>query len=276
MRSGTRSPLLAAGLCCVAFGAALVLAYVVGPAGRLDAQALHGLISVDRPAFHPVGNAIARSAGALPIAAVLALLFAWGWKLGRRREAIAAVAMVAAANLSAVLLQILLAHPRIYPVLGSNQDGVEAFPSGHATGAMSIALAAVLVAPYRARGAVAAAAVVYVSAVCISILVLSWHLPSDVVAGLLVAAAFFFLAVAAIRSRAERPTRPRARRQGAALWPVLGGLALVLLAGLVALVSASDGLLSFARLNTAATVTGFAIMAVSAALVASAASLSDR
>ncbi len=75
----------------------------------------------------------------------------------------------------------------------------EAYPSGHATSAMSIALAAVLVAPPRLRVAVACGAAAYVIAVSTSLLVIGWHLPSDVLGGLLITSGFFFLVVAALR-----------------------------------------------------------------------------
>jgi membrane-associated phospholipid phosphatase len=265
-------------LCWVAFVVVLGFAYGVDPAGRLDANALHGLMSLNRPFFGSIGNLIVHSVDPLPLLAMLAVLFLWGWGLGRRREAIAAVAMVAAANLTALLLQALLAHPRFYPILGTNQVGTEAYPSGHATSAMSIALAVVLVAPERVRVPVASGAAAYAFAVSISLLVLSWHLPSDVVGGLLVASAFFFCAVAAIRVRASRPTRDRARPgAGLPLSPTFGGIAAALLVGaFVVALFQSEELLAFARLHTAATATALTIMAVSAGLVASAASIAHR
>lgn len=277
MRSTTR-PLLAAALCWIAFVVVLGLAYGVGPVGRLDANALHGLMSLNKPFFDSIGNLIVHSVDPLPLMAMLALLSLWAWTRGRRREAIAAVAMVAAANVTALLLQAVLAHPRFYSILGTNQVGAEAYPSGHATSAMSIALAAVLVAPERMRVAVASGAAAYAFAVSISLLVLSWHLPSDVVGGLLVASAFFFCAVAAIRTRASRPIRDRARPGvGLPLSPTFGGIALGLLVGaFVVALFQTEELVVFARLHTTATATALTIMAVSTGLVASAASIAHR
>ncbi len=93
--------------------------------------------------------------------------------------------------------------------------GAEAFPSGHATSAMSIALAAVLVAPARARVVVASVAAAYVIAVATSLLVISWHFPSDVLGGLLLSSGFFFLAVAAVREGAAAPRGRRGSESGA-------------------------------------------------------------
>jgi membrane-associated phospholipid phosphatase len=276
MRLTARSPLLAAAACFLAFAAVLAGAYAITPIGRLDAIALNGLMALDASIPHPVTREITHSADPLPAMLMLAVLFAWGWALGRRREALGAVALVAGANLIALILQVALAHPRFHPILGSNQVGAEAYPSGHATTAMSIALAAVLVAPVRLRVAVASGAAAYAIAVSTSLMVLGWHFPSDVLGGLLVSSGFFFLAVAAVRAGAAGRAGVAAKRVGLALSPGLGGAAVAVLAaaGLIAL-SRADELLAFARLHTVATLTALAVMAVSAGLVASATLISD-
>jgi membrane-associated phospholipid phosphatase len=276
MRLTARSPLVAAAACFLGFAAVLAGAYVIAPIGRLDAIALHGLMALDGPFSHRVDYVIVHSADPLPVTVVLAALFAWGWALGRRREAVGAVALVAGANLTGLILKVALAHPRFHPILGGDQVGAEAYPSGHATTAMSIALAAVLVAPVRLRVAVASGAAVYAITVSTWLLVLGWHFPSDVLGGLLVSSGFFFLAVAAIRAGAAGRAGVAAKRVGLALSPGLGGAAVAALAaaGLIAL-SRADELLAFARLHTVATVTALAVMAVSAGLVASATLISD-
>jgi len=276
MRLTARSPLLAAAACFLAFAAVLACAYAIAPIGRLDAIALNGLMGLDGLFSYPVDHVLTRSADPQPVMLMLAALFAWGWALGRRREALGAVALVAGANVTGLILQVALAHPRFHPILAGNQVGAEAYPSGHATSAMSIALAAVLVAPVRLRVAVASGAAAYVIAVSTSLMVLGWHFPSDVLGGLLVSSGFFFLAVAAIRVGAARQVGVAAQRVRLALSPGLGGAAVAVLAaaGLI-VVSRADELLAFARLNTVATVTALAVMAVSAGLVASAAMISD-
>jgi membrane-associated phospholipid phosphatase len=276
MRLTGRSPLVAAAACFLAFAAVLACAYAIAPIGRLDAIALHGLMALDGPVSFSVHLEIVHSADPKPVMLMLALLFALGWALGRRREALGAVALVAGANLTGLILQVALAHPRFHPILESEQVGAEAYPSGHATSAMSIALAAVLVAPPRLRAAVASGAAAYVIAISISLQVTGWHFPSDVLGGLLVASGFFFLVVAAIRAGAAGRAGVAAKRVGVALSPRLGGVAVAVLAAAVLIaLSLADELLAFARLNTAATVTALAIVAVSAGLVASATLISD-
>jgi membrane-associated phospholipid phosphatase len=276
MRLTARSPVLAAAACFLGFAAVLACAYAIAPIGRLDAIALHGLTSLQGPVSRVVGNPITHSADPLPVAVGLGALFAWGWSLGRRREALAAVALVAAANLTGLILQVMLAHPRYHSILGTTQVGAEAYPSGHATSAMSIALAAVLVAPTRLRVGVAAGAAAYVIAVSTALLVLGWHFPSDVLGGLLIASGFFFAVVAASRAGAAGRAGVAVQRVRLALSPGLGwaaGAALTA-AGLIVL-SRADEVLTFARLHTAATVTALAIVAVSAGLVASATLISE-
>jgi membrane-associated phospholipid phosphatase len=277
MRYNARTPLLAAGVCAVAFGALLACAYTVGQAERLDATALHGLGTLQGSWSAPLAHLAAHLADPLPLLVVLAALFAWGWARGRRREAVAALALVAGANVTTQLLKIVLAHPRIQPVLGNYQLGAEAFPSGHATASMSLGLAAVLVAPARLRVVIASVATAYVIAVSTSVLILEWHFPSDVVGGLLVASGFFFGAVAVVRHLAARESSPAARRgTGLALPRVAISPALAGLAGIAVLVVLrAQDLLSFARLHTVATATALAIMATSAALLASATLFAD-
>jgi membrane-associated phospholipid phosphatase len=277
VRSSIRSPLLAAAACFLAFGVVLAFAYTITAAGRVDAIALHGLTALDNSVSDLPAHVAVHSADPLPLLAMLGALFAWGWTTGRRREAVGAVGLVAAANLIGLGLKMALAHPRYHQILGGQQVGAEAFPSGHATTAMSIALAAVLVAPPRARVGVAFGAAAYVIAVATSLLVLSWHFPSDVLGGLLLSSGFFFLALAAVREGAGRRAGVVAQRARLALSPGLGGIGVALMAaaGLLAL-SRADELMAFARLHTVAAATALALMVISAGLVASATLIADR
>ena len=278
MRSSPRLPLLAAFGCAVAFAAVLACAYTVGPVERLDATALHGLGSIEGPLTSRLADLAAHLADPLPLLVMLSGLFAWGWAIGRRSQAVAAVALVAGANVTAQVLKVALAHPRIQPAFGPYpyQLGAEAFPSGHAAAAMSIGLAAVLVASARLRVVAASVATAYVAAVSTSVLILGWHYPSDVVGGLLVSSAFFFGAVAAVRHLGEREPRAEAPHARLALPHRLGEVALagVLGIALFALLGASEAA-SFARLHTTATATALAIMATCAALLAGAALIAD-
>ena len=72
-------------------------------------------------------------------------------------------------------------------------------------------LCAVLASPPRARPAVAAIGALFAAAVGLALLILAWHMPSDVLGGYLVATLWMALAVAALRVAERRwPTPPRA------------------------------------------------------------------
>ena len=86
--------------------------------------------------------------------------------------------------------------------------GAASWPSGHATAALALVLCAVLVAPARLRLLVAVVGAVF-AAPWASLLILAWHMPSDVIGGYLVAALWIALAVAALRARRAPPALSR-------------------------------------------------------------------
>ncbi len=250
----------------------LGVAYALAPFPRLDAAALNGLETLNGPVPYSLSNWIAHAADPLPLAAMLCVVVLVGLAVGRWRQALAAALAVGAANLATQILKVALAHPRYHGTL-PHQIEPAAFPSGHATAAMSIALAAVIVSPSRWRGLVAPFACTYPAAVSISILILGWHFPSDVLGGLLVAAAFAFGAVAILRFVVGgEVTSPRLLRLSPA--PVAVGLAALAFAGVYALARAGE-LASFAAAYTAAVAVALGTLLASAALTASASLLAD-
>lgn len=110
--------------------------------------------------------------------------------LVRRRPWLAAGAamIVLGSNLiTQVLKRVVLARPELV------EGGVKAYntlPSGHATVAMSVAAAVVLVVPYRHRALAGGMAVVYVTAVGVATVTAGWHRPSDVIAAWFVVGAW--------------------------------------------------------------------------------------
>ena len=126
----------------------------------------------------------------------------------RPRVALAVAAVMALAPLTAETLKPLLAHPHV-PV-GGVHIGAASWPSGHSTAALALALSAVLVAPAALRLLVATVGAVFALAVGCSLLILAWHMPSDVLGGYLVAAFWTALAVAALRAAERRWPTARA------------------------------------------------------------------
>jgi membrane-associated phospholipid phosphatase len=206
---------LAAWLACA--GALILLAlvaYGIDAAQRADASLLARFAALRESDLGTLARGLVHLGDPLPLLLMLAL--ACGIALWRRRplDALAAVVVVAGASLTTQVLKVLLAHPRVQPVLGEHQLNAIAFPSGHATAAASAAIAFAFVAPPRLRPAVLAAGLGLVAAVGCSVLVLRWHFPSDVLGGFLVASGWGFAVLAARRtierggpSRRAQPAR---------------------------------------------------------------------
>lgn len=191
--SGERTPawLLAAAFGLIVLVAILAWAVRDLPAFRgLDAEALveasgrdHGVLGdMARMTVHlgdPLAQALLLGAGA-----------AFAFACGRRDLAAVGLALALAADLTTLSLKHILAAPRFDHRLGEDQIGPDAFPSGHATAAFSLAFAWIVFARGGMRRAVAAVGVAAAIGVGISVVVLRWHFPSDAFGGFLVAAAW--------------------------------------------------------------------------------------
>jgi len=215
-----KAPLAAWIACAGALVGLALVAYGIDAAQRADATLLTKFIARDGT-FGSLADPIAHLGDPLPLLLMLAGACAIALWRGRRLDAAAAVAVVAGANLTTQLLKVALAHPRFQSVLGHDQLGPVAFPSGHSTAAASIAIAFLFVVPHRWRPAVAAIGACLVAAVGCSVMVLAWHFPSDVVGGILVASGWGFAVLAARRIAEGGGSGRRARASGspAALRP---------------------------------------------------------
>jgi membrane-associated phospholipid phosphatase len=200
-------PLWLAGLAVVALALLWVIAELV-PAVRLrDAVLLNHFVALETTHLNGVAERLPHLVNPLlfTIWSVGLVLVA----LARRRPrlALALAVILALAPLSAELLKPLLAHPHVR--IGYTHIGAASFPSGHSTAAAIVAIAAVLVAPRRVRPVVAVFAASFALAVGVALLIRSWHMPSDVLGGYLLALIWSALAVACVRwSQRRWPTRP--------------------------------------------------------------------
>jgi membrane-associated phospholipid phosphatase len=276
--------LLAAAGCVLAFAVLAAVMHVSARAQRLDFAALDGFATLEREPFTSVAQSLAHLFNPGSYALMVAALLAWAVARRGPRYAGAALLLLAGANLSTLVLKPLLANPRNvlgFPSLGWISP--EAFPSGHSTASMALALAAVLVAPRAYRPLVGVLGLLVALAVGTSLLVLDWHYPSDVLGGQLVAAAWALTALAALRVAAERwPERGSMRTAARAAVPApsaatlarigLGAGAVVVLA----LIARADTLAYWAHHHTAALAAGVAIAASGAALVAAVTALAVR
>jgi membrane-associated phospholipid phosphatase len=272
MNLRSRRALAGAAACAAAFAALMAAAYWWPLFGRLDAAALGGFAGIDR--LHWICADLVKLGNPLPLVLMTAGVCGAGLAWGRRRHVAAALLLVAGANLTAQLLKVALAHPRLHQLLGPTaQPAPAAFPSGHATAAMSIALAAVLVAPRPWRLAAALGGGALSLSVSFSVLVLGWHFPSDAVGGCILAAGFGLLALSWLR--AVEPQGFELRQAPPALGgPAFSPLLAEILLGVGAAVCLAlalahlPGVLAYARANTSSVAAGLGIVAASAALVA--------
>ncbi len=201
------SALALAGACVVALAAIWLIAELVPAAHTKDAVILSEFVSLDRPRLETIGNFLLHLLNP-------SLFILWGIALvavalarEQPRVAIAVVAVLCLAPLTADILKPLVAHP--HDQIGYVHIGAASWPSGHSTAAAALALSAVLVSPPSLRTAVATAGAIFVLAVGGSLLMLAWHMPSDVVGGWFVAALWMSLALAALRAAERwRPTAP--------------------------------------------------------------------
>ncbi len=214
MAPRVKMPLFAAIACALAIAPLAVVAYVLGPFQDLDLRLFFHIRHEAGP-IHAFATVFVNLGDLGALLAMLALVAVLGLRLGRRREVIAAVVAVAGANLTTQLLKVTLEHARHKAF----EHGVElpwpnSFPSGHTTAAASIAAALLLVVPARHRRAAAAVGAAITATVGFSVVVLSWHYPSDVLGGLLVVGAWSFAALAWLRLRRgpERATSTQEHR----------------------------------------------------------------
>jgi membrane-associated phospholipid phosphatase len=201
-RPGPRGPLLLAGLCVLVLALIWVVAALVPATHLRDAVLLRDFTLLSRPHVDSAANALLRLLEPLPLIALGTVLVAVALARGRRRLALGVGLVLGLAPLSAQLLKPLLAHAHD-PVSGVYMASAS-WPSGHSTAAAALVLCAVLVSPARLRPLVAALGGLFALAVGCALLILAWHMPSDVLGGYFLAALWVALAVAGLRASAPQ------------------------------------------------------------------------
>jgi membrane-associated phospholipid phosphatase len=206
-RPGATAPLGFAGLLVAALALTWVVAELV-PAGQArDSLALYHFVLLSRPHVDLLANELLRLLDLPGLVLWTVALVAVAFARGRPRVALAVALVMALAPLSSEALKPLLAHPHV--PIGTLHINDASWPSGHSTAALALALCAVLVAPARLRLLVTALGAVFALAVGCSLLILAWHMPSDVLGGYLLAALWMALAVAGLRAAERRwPSAP--------------------------------------------------------------------
>lgn len=274
-----RTPLWLALACVVLFAALVAAAYGWERAAALDLLGLTGFISANSGWLAGVTGRLVQLGDPPEVALITLALVALALARGRPRVALGVLALVGATSVSSQVLKLALAHTREVPIL-DGALGPEAFPSGHATAAMTLALAAVLVAPRSARPAAALLGALVALAVGGSTMALAWHFPSDVLGGYLLATAWTLLLVAGLRAAERRfPAGDRwgatvvaraTQRVAARGLPVAAGAGVLaaLLAGLVVVAADPQAAAEFGRTHTTAVAIAGAVAAAALALPA--------
>jgi membrane-associated phospholipid phosphatase len=194
---GLAVPLGVAGACVVVLALIWVAAAHVPAARSRDAIALHELTLLNRPTVESVGSFLIHLLDPLPFVIWGGALVLTALARGMPRVAIAVAAILMLAPFSAEVLKPLVGFSHV-PVDGS-AIGPASWPSGHSTAAVVLVLSLIAVAPRRVRVPVAIIGVAYVAAVSFALLVLAWHMPSDVLGGYFLGLLWGALAVFALR-----------------------------------------------------------------------------
>jgi membrane-associated phospholipid phosphatase len=236
----SRPPLLLAAASLVALVVTGVLGLLVPAAHVRDVQVLEGFMELERPRTEGFLETVAHLGDPLPYACIGLTLAIIAFARGRRRLAMAIPVVLVASGATTQILKVALASPRVNWVIPA-PDGVtisdHAWPSGHATAAMTLALCAVMAVPGRLRPAAAAVGGAFAIGVSFSILAGAWHFPSDVLGGFFVAALWAMLALSALAALEWRSPEPARVLERPRMADALPGLAVAIPGGLLALIA---------------------------------------
>jgi membrane-associated phospholipid phosphatase len=199
---GAGGALRIAGLCVLAMALVWIVAELVPAAHVRDAVLLRNFTHLEGPQVDSVANFLLKLLEPLLLTIWGAALVLFAIARDRPRVALAVAVVLGFAPLTADRLKPLLAHS--HARAGGIHLGPASWPSGHSTAALALALCAVLVAPPRLRPLVAVLGAAFVVAVGCALLILAWHMPSDVLGGYLLAALWMALAVAGLRAAERR------------------------------------------------------------------------
>ena len=211
MAARPRTLLVAACACALGFLVLLGLAYGSDWARWADAVSLHGFLGFQGSTGEPVAEAIAHLGDPLQVGLIGSALALVATARGRPRTALMVLALLAVTSASSQVLKALLAYPRYDPGIGAATVDPAAFPSGHATASMALAIALVVVVPPGLRRAATVVGVAFAVGVSFSIVALGWHFPSDVVGGYLLATGWALALLAGLRAAQARYPERRPR-----------------------------------------------------------------
>lgn len=200
--AGPAAPLMVVGLCAVAIALVWIAAAFIPQVHFRDAVLLHQFTLLSTPRRDELGEFLLHGLAPLPFVIWGLALMAIAAARERPRTALAVAAIMGLAPLTSETLKPLLAHSHL--LMDGIQIGPASFPSGHSTAALVLALSTVLVMPARLRPLVGAVGALFAAVIGCYLLILAWHMPSDVIGGYLVATLWCALAVAVLRGAERR------------------------------------------------------------------------
>jgi membrane-associated phospholipid phosphatase len=222
-------PLVAAGVCAAGVAAIGVAVFGFDAARSLDVRALYGFMGLADRSHVERGADLAQFADPVEFAVMVAALVAAAVLRRRWRLAVAVAAVPVMSALSAEWLKLLTAAPR-----GTTIVEPESWPSGHVAAMTSLGLCLILVAPPRLRPVAAALAWIGTVGIAYSVTITGAHMPSDALAGVLLAGMWTGLGVAGLRlagDRVEDGTPSPALLLGSFVLVALGGGLVAVAAG---------------------------------------------
>ena len=275
MFRSSRSTLVAAIAFTVAAAAVWFAAFRTAAGTRLDATIMTGFVGLRGPRVDRLADAVAHLADPTPFA--LATVAIVTVALVRRRPWLAAMAGVVliGANVTTQALKLLTAEPRLASAMIDGHVDAASWPSGHATAAMTMALCAAVVVPSRWRALVLAFGGTFTIAVAYSVLVLGWHLPSDVLGGFCVASVWTLLGITAATTLERRRGPERSPPRSAALGAAVAAAVVVAAGPAGAALARPDGALTYAAANTSFVVGAAAIGSSVLAIILAIATTAD-
>jgi membrane-associated phospholipid phosphatase len=201
-----RGALTLAGLCVLGLAATWLLADLVPATHVRDAVALADFTRLDHPVLEAPASALLLLLDPPFYAAWAAVLVTLALRRRRLGLALALVPLLVLAPLSAELLKPLLAHS--HARVSYTYIAPASWPSGHATAVAILVWAALMVAPPGRRRPLAIVGLLLALCVGCSLLILAWHMPSDVLGGYLLATLWASLAIAALQASEPEPWEP--------------------------------------------------------------------
>lgn len=223
----------------VLVGAIYLVFVQTRPGQRIDDAALEGRDALTAEEVD-TANDLLRTVDVASVALLGGAIVGVALMRGRPRLALAAGAVIVGANVTTQVLKKVL--PRPDRLADEALSVGNTLPSGHATVAMSIALAAVLVASRRYRGVVAVVGALYGASIGVATLTSGWHRPSDAAAAFAVVVAWAAVAATWVLHRRVVGETVPAAPEGPLAAPLLSAAGIVLcgaaFAGLVVALAA--------------------------------------